>query len=39
MTLVVSHAEDGRAVIDLVREVRPPFGPESVVAEFCETLR
>lgn len=38
MTLVVSHAEAGRAVIDAIREAKPPFSPESVVAEFCETL-
>ena len=28
-----------KAVIDLVREIRPPFSPEDTVAEFCETLR
>ena len=38
MTLAISHVEDGRAVLDLVREVRPPFSPESAVGEFCETL-
>jgi len=27
------------AVVDLVREARPPFSPESVVGEFCETLK
>ena len=37
-TLAISHVEGGRAVLDLVREVRPPFSPESVVAEFSETL-
>jgi hypothetical protein len=31
--------EHDRAVIDLVREVRPPFSPEEVVAEFAETIR
>jgi hypothetical protein len=38
MTLVISHVKDGQAVLDLIREARPPFSPESVVAEFCETL-
>lgn len=38
MTLCIAHNEAGRAVIDLVREARPPFSPESVVGEFCETL-
>jgi hypothetical protein len=37
--LAVSHVEDGRAVLDLIREARPPFSPESVVGEFCETLK
>ena len=26
-------------MLDLVREVRPPFNPSEVVAEFCEVLR
>ena len=45
MTLAVAHREEGeegappRAVLDLVREVRPPFSPESVVAEFTSVLR
>ncbi len=47
MTLAISHAErDGaginaptRAVLDLLREVRPPFSPEAVVADFAAALR
>jgi hypothetical protein len=39
MTMAISHREDGRAVLDLVREVRPPFSPEVVVEDFAETLR
>jgi hypothetical protein len=45
MTLAVAHREEGegdappRAVLDLMREVRPPFSPESVVAEFASQLR
>lgn len=39
MTLAIAHREDGRAVLDLVREVRPPFSPEVVVEDFAETLR
>jgi hypothetical protein len=42
-TLAVAHAEtrDGRtiAVLDLLREVRPPFSPEQVCAEFAATLK
>jgi len=37
-TLAISHKEADRAVHDVIREVRPPFSPESVVEEFCETL-
>jgi hypothetical protein len=43
MTLAIAHTEerDGAvvAVLDCLRERRPPFSPESVVAEFCETLK
>ena len=38
-TLAVSHREAGRAVIDCVRETRPPFSPESVVAEYATLLK
>ncbi|MDO8795205.1 MAG: hypothetical protein Q7J25_11355 [Vicinamibacterales bacterium] len=48
MTMAVAHAEtikltDGssrtRAVLDLVREVRPPFSPEATVAEFAAVFK
>jgi hypothetical protein len=40
MTLGVCHREpDGTAVLDCVREVRPPFSPEAVVADFAAVLR
>jgi hypothetical protein len=39
MTLAIGHAEDGAAVIDALRERRPPFSPESVVAEFAQVLK
>jgi hypothetical protein len=42
MTLAIAHTEEREgvavAVLDCVRERRPPFSPESVVTEFCETL-
>jgi len=38
MTLAIAHREDRTAVLDAVREVRPPFSPEAVVSEFAETL-
>ena len=38
-TLAISH-RDGEAVfLDCVREVRPPFSPESVVSEFAALLK
>lgn len=40
MTLAVAHrGEGGRAVLDALREIRPPFSPESVVEEFAGVLR
>ncbi len=38
-TLAIAHEESGRAVLDAVRERRPPFSPETVVAEYAETLK
>ena len=38
-TLAVAHAEGDLAVLDAVREVRPPFSPDDVVQEFSELLR
>lgn len=37
-TLAIAHADDGRAVLDAVREVRPRFSPEDVVKEFAQLL-
>jgi hypothetical protein len=39
MTLAIGHREGSVAVIDLVREVKPPFSPEAVVEEFCPLLK
>ncbi len=39
MTLGIAHNEDGVAVLDALREVRPPFSPEQVVEEFVSDLR
>lgn len=38
MTLAIAHHEKGEAVLDLVRERRPPFSPAEAVAEFAQTL-
>jgi len=39
-TLAIAHLEKGgRAVLDAVREIRPPFSPEQVVAEYAGLLK
>lgn len=39
-TLAVAHRDkDGRAVLDAVRERRPPFSPDGVIQEFSELLK
>jgi hypothetical protein len=38
MTMAIAHKEEKRAVLDVVREVKPPFSPEGVVAEFATDL-
>ena len=39
MTLAVAHREGERAVLDAIREVRPPFSPEAVTMEFAALLK
>ena len=40
MTLAIGHCEaSGVAVLDCIREVRPPFSPDSVVEEFSALLK
>ena len=39
MSLAICHREGERAILDAIREVKPPFSPESVVAEFCALLK
>jgi hypothetical protein len=40
-TLAIAHRDDatGSGVLDCLREVRPPFSPEGVAAEFAATIR
>ena len=38
-TLGIAHKADDRAVLDVVREVRPPFSPEGTVADFAVLLK
>jgi hypothetical protein len=39
MTLAIAHAQGNKTVLDAIREVRPPFSPESVVMDFAQLLR
>jgi hypothetical protein len=39
MTLAIAHKKGDTAVLDLVREVKPPFSPEAVCVEFAEDLK
>jgi hypothetical protein len=36
--VVIAHREDDFAILDCVREVRPPLSPDDVVQEFAELL-
>lgn len=38
-TLGIAHSDGEAAVLDCIREVRPPFSPEAIVAEFCQLLK
>lgn len=39
MTLAIAHNDGGMAVLDAMRERKPPFSPEAVVEDFCTTLK
>ena len=39
MTLAVAHWQNGVAVVDALRERRPPFSPDGVVSEFVDLLK
>ena len=38
-TLGVAHRTDDKLFLDVIREARPPFSPESVIAEFAVILK
>ena len=39
-TLAIAHAEtNGKLILDVLRERRPPFQPQAVVAEFADVLK
>ena len=37
--LAIAHKADDIAILDCLREVRPPLSPEGVIAEFAEVLK
>ena len=39
MVMAIAHSEADMAVLDLIREVRPPFSPETVCRDFAEVLK
>jgi hypothetical protein len=39
MTLAIAHREKGICVLDAVRERKPPFSPDQVVADFAKLLK
>ncbi|MDB5593727.1 MAG: hypothetical protein JWM36_688 [Hyphomicrobiales bacterium] len=39
MTLAISHREEDRFILDCMREVKPPFSPDSVVQDFAELMK
>lgn len=38
-SLAIGHMDGERYMLDVIRGVRPPFSPESVVKEFCDVLK
>lgn len=38
-TLAIAHNDNGMAVLDVVRERKPPFSPKDVVSEYARLLR
>ncbi|MGO9236976.1 MAG: hypothetical protein ACLP4V_23965 [Methylocella sp.] len=38
-SLAISHRENDVAILDLVREVRPPFSTDAVAVEFSDIMR
>jgi hypothetical protein len=35
----VAHADKDRAILDAIREFKPPFSPDAVAAELCEFFK
>ena len=39
MTIAIAHRQDDVAIIDAIREIKPPCSPEAVIVEFAELLK
>jgi hypothetical protein len=39
MTLAISHRDGDEVILDLIREVQPPFNPDQVVGDFAGLLK
>lgn len=39
ITLAIGHREQGGIILDVVRERKPPFSPDAVVADFANVLK
>lgn len=39
MTLAIAHHDDGRSVLNAIREVKPPFSPEQTAEQFAVLLK
>ena len=39
MTMCIAHKEGATVVVDVIREYKPPFSPEAVVAEYADLVR
>jgi len=37
--LAIAHEDNGKRILDLIREYKPPFSPDEVVSEIAEILR
>ena len=38
-TLAICHREGDTGILDLIREVKPPFSPDAVCADFADCMR
>ena len=39
MTMAIAHRENQTVILDVIRERKPPFSPEAVVAEFAALMQ